>query len=100
MSYYVNRHTEVMNAHDNCLSGEYLDTHDYIRSHAYYEMSLFICFFFLAHLSHSSVRLFTPLNDLSSETPGPNFFKVHVEPYVKGGLKICQINQDGRHAHI
>ena len=37
----------------------------------------------------TSVRPFTPLNDLSSETPGPNFIKLHVEPCVKGGLKIC-----------
>ena len=27
----------------------------------------------------------TPLNDFSSETPGPVFLKL----YVKGGLKIC-----------
>ena len=26
------------------------------------------------------------LNDFSSETPGPNFFNLHVEPSVKGGL--------------
>ena len=36
-----------------------------------------------------SVGLSTPLNDFSSETPGPIFFKLHVEPSVKGGLKIC-----------
>ena len=36
-----------------------------------------------------TVCLFTPLND-SSETPGPNFFKLYVEPCVKGGLKICK----------
>ena len=36
-----------------------------------------------------SVHLFTPLNDFSSEIPGPNFFKLHVEPCVKGGLEIC-----------
>ena len=30
----------------------------------------------------------THLNDYSSETPGPIFFKVHVEPSVKRGLKI------------
>ena len=52
-----------------------------------------------------SVRLpFTPLNDFFSEIPGPNFFKLHVEPCVKGGLKFCQngqsVNQDGRHADI
>ena len=29
------------------------------------------------------------LNDFFSETPGPNFFKLYVEPCVKGGLKIC-----------
>ena len=64
-------------------------------------------FFFLAHLSgrlrmsycdhspsirpsvHLSVHPFTPLNDFSSETPGPNFFKLHVELCVKGELKIC-----------
>ena len=31
----------------------------------------------------------TPLNDFSSETPGPVFLKLHVAPSVKGGLKIC-----------
>ena len=31
----------------------------------------------------------TPSNKFSSETPGPIFFKLHVEPSVKGGLKIC-----------
>ena len=36
-----------------------------------------------------SVRPFTPLNDFS-ETPGPNFFKLYVEPCVKGGLNICK----------
>ena len=46
---------------------------------------------FLAHLiivitcRQSS---FTPLNDFSSETPGPIFSKLHVEPSVKGGVKI------------
>ena len=30
----------------------------------------------------------TPLNDLSSLTPGPIFFKLQVEPRVKGGLKF------------
>ena len=36
-----------------------------------------------------SVRLsFHTLNDFSSETPEPNFFEIHVEPSVKGGLKI------------
>ena len=31
----------------------------------------------------------TPLNDFSSVTLDPVFFKVHVEPSVKGELKIC-----------
>ena len=54
---------------------------------------------FLAHLSQSLsmsccdhqpsvVHLSTPLNDFSFETPRPIFFKFHVEPSVKGGLKI------------
>ena len=30
-----------------------------------------------------------PLNDFSSESPGPIFFKLPVEPSVKKGLKIC-----------
>ena len=30
----------------------------------------------------------TPWNDFS-ETPGSVFFKLHVEPSVKEGLKIC-----------
>ena len=69
---------------------------------------------FLAHLSQrvrmsycdhspSVVLPFTPLNDFS-ETPGPNVFRLHVEPSVKGGLKIYtngqSMNQDGCHAHI
>ena len=29
------------------------------------------------------------LNDFYSETPWPIFFKLDVEPSVKGGLKIC-----------
>ena len=37
----------------------------------------------------SVVRPSTYLNDFSSETSGPIFFKLHVEPSVKGGLKIC-----------
>ena len=36
----------------------------------------------------SIVHLSTPLNDFSSVTPGPIFFKLYVEPCVKGGLKI------------
>ena len=36
----------------------------------------------------SSVRPFTSLNDFSSVTPWPILFKLHVEPCVKGGLKI------------
>ena len=35
-----------------------------------------------------SVCPFIPLNGFS-EIPGPNFFKLHMEPSVKGGLKIC-----------
>ena len=38
---------------------------------------------------HLPVRPFTPLNDFSTETSDPNFFKLHVEPFVKGRLKIC-----------
>ena len=37
----------------------------------------------------SSVRPFTPLNDVSFVTPVPIFLKLLVEPCVKGGLKIC-----------
>ena len=37
----------------------------------------------------SVIRPFKPLNDFSSVTPGPIFFKLHVEPSVKEGLKIC-----------
>ena len=41
-------------------------------------------------IHHSSVHTFTAaLSDFSSVTPGPIFFKLHVEPSVKGGLKIC-----------
>ena len=36
----------------------------------------------------SVVRPSTPLNNFSSETPGPIFFKCHQEPSVNGGLKI------------
>ena len=36
---------------------------------------------------------FTPLNNLSSETPGSSFFKLHVEPSDKGDLKICTNGQ-------
>ena len=32
--------------------------------------------------------LSTPLNDFSSETPGRIFFRLHVKPCVKEGLKI------------
>ena len=45
---------------------------------------------YCAHLPSFVVRLSTPLNDLTaSENPGPISFKLHVEPSVKGGLKIC-----------
>ena len=36
----------------------------------------------------SSVRRPSPLNDFSSVTAGPIFFKLHVESSVEGGLKI------------
>ena len=39
-----------------------------------------------------SVRLSTPLN-FSSGTPGPIFFKFHVEPSFNGRLKICPNGQ-------
>ena len=48
----------------------------------------------------SSVCPFTTLNDVSSEIPGQNFFKLHVEPCVKRGLKYIwsrSINQDGQY---
>ena len=35
-----------------------------------------------------SIRPSTPLNDFSYETSGPLFFKLHVEPSDKGGVKI------------
>ena len=38
---------------------------------------------------YPSVRPFTHLSDFSSEISWPNFFKVHVEPCVIGGFKIC-----------
>ena len=31
----------------------------------------------------------TPLNNFSSKTPGPIFFKFLLEPFLNGGLKIC-----------
>ena len=31
----------------------------------------------------------TTLNDFSTETPGPVFFKRHEKPSVKAGLKTC-----------
>ena len=37
------------------------------------------------------VRPFARLKNFTSETPGPNFFKLHMEPSVKGGLKFLQI---------
>ena len=37
----------------------------------------------------SSVRPSILLNDFSSETPRPIFFKLHVEPSIKEGLNIC-----------
>ena len=48
----------------------------------YYDHSLFVV--------HPSVRPFTPLNDFSSEIPGPDFLELYVKPSVKGGLKICK----------
>ena len=41
----------------------------------------------------SVVRPSTTLNDFFSVTPGSIFFRLHVEPYVKGGLKICTNGQ-------
>ena len=38
-------------------------------------------------------RKSTPLNDFSSETPRPIFFKLHVEPSVKSSLKLCSNGQ-------
>ena len=32
-----------------------------------------------------------PLNDFSSESPGPNFYKLHVEPFVKRDWKFVQM---------
>ena len=53
----------------------------------------------------SSVRPSTALNNFSSETPEPIFFKLHVEPSVKRGIENLFkwswfVNQDGRYAHI
>ena len=54
-----------------------------------------VCTSYVSYCDHSSsvvrpsVRPSTHLNDFSSETPGPNFFKLNVEPSGKGGLKIC-----------
>ena len=36
----------------------------------------------------SSPSIHSHLNNFS-ETPGPNFFRLHVEPCVKGGLFVC-----------
>ena len=54
-----------------------------------------LCMSYCDHLPfvvscHQSIcTLSTILYDFSSETPRPVFFKQHVEPSVKGGLKIC-----------
>ena len=45
------------------------------------------CFDHLPFIVSLSVFPSTALNDFS-ETPGPDFFKLHVESSVKGGLKI------------
>ena len=37
----------------------------------------------------SVVCPFTPLNDFSSEPPGPIFFKLLAEPSVEEGLNVC-----------
>ena len=47
----------------------------------------------------------THLNDFSSETPGPIFFIVHVEPSVKREVEnlykgLRSLNLDGHYAHI
>ena len=60
---------------------------------------------FCDHLRSVIVSPNTPLNDFSSETPGPIIFKPNVASSVKLGSKIYtrlsrSINQDGRHAHI
>ena len=47
----------------------------------------------LSFIRPSSVRPSTHLNDFS-ETPGPIFFKLHMKPPVKEGLKIY-INTHG-----
>ena len=50
-----------------------------------------LCFFLVCFtLCPLSVCLFTSLNDFASETPGPNFFKLYMEPCVRGGLNICK----------
>ena len=41
------------------------------------------------NVGSSVIRPSTPLNDFSSETPGPIFFKLHMELSLKGILKIC-----------
>ena len=85
----------------------------------FYLSGKFVWFYLLDHLSKAQdellwslavrrpfiVRPFTPLNDFSSVTPGPIFFKLHVEPCVKGESKILykwsrSVNQDGRDGHI
>ena len=54
--------------------------------------------FSLAHLSWRAIVIaicrpssIRPLNNFSSETPGPIFFKLHVEPSAKGDWKFVQM---------
>ena len=44
----------------------------------------------MSYCDHSSsvIRQSSPLNNFSSETPGPIFFKFLLEPSVNEGLKI------------
>ena len=39
----------------------------------------------------SVIRPSTPLNNFSSVTPVPIFFKLHVDPFVEGGCKFVRM---------
>ena len=63
--------------------------HDGILTHLSQRFRMSYCDHLQSIVHHllSIVHLSTPLNNFSFEIPGPIFF-THVEPAVKGGLKI------------
>ena len=55
---------------------------------AHLSLWLRLCSGYAILITYSPSSIVCPLNDYFSVSSGPNFFKLHVEPSMEGGLKI------------